>query len=148
MMDVIKSLFTPEQVARIMGWLIDTGIALLDHALSVLWVVFLIFATTQFVKISWRRSSINGPPDWAVHGVSALSAGVWSYFQLGQHALDTRSALAVAAWFITWLLVTYGSAVLKAWRPTLWAAINFDRRKMELGPPPATNGRRKEDRKL
>lgn len=147
MMDFIKSLFTPEQWARLLGWLIDTGIALLDNALSVLWLVFLIFATTQLVKITWRRSRLKGPPAWAIHGVSLLSAGAWSFSQLDAHAFDARGALAVVAWFITWLIVTYGGDLLKAYRPALWAAINLDRRKLVLGPPPATPGRRQEDRK-
>jgi hypothetical protein len=143
--NVIKGMFTPEQWIRIMGWLIDTGIVLLNNALSVMWVVFLIFATTQMVKITWRRSKLKGPPEWAIHGVSLLSAGGWGFTQNDSHVLDERAAMALVAWFITWLVVTYGGEMLKTYRPKIWSAINADRRKLDLGPPPATPGRRKED---
>ncbi len=145
----VKDLFTPEQWARIMGWLIDTGIMLFNNALVVLWVMLLIFATTQIVKISWRRSKLKGPPEWAIHALSIFSAGGWGYAQNDHnYSIDERAAVAIMAWFFTWLIVTYGGELLKAYRPKLWAAINIDRRKLELGPPPATPGRRKEDEKL
>lgn len=144
MMDAIKSLFTPEQWATVMGWLITTAGMLLNNALIVLWVAFLVFASTQVVKISWQRSKrLKGPPDWAIHAVSVLSAIGWGYAQNAEkYSLDERAAIALAAWFLTWFAVTYGGGIMKEYRPKLWSAINFSRRKLELGPPPATPERR------
>ncbi len=144
-MDFIKSLFTPEQWVRVMDWLVPTALMLLSNALTVLWVIFLIFGTTQVIKISWRKSKIKGPPEWALHFVSLISAGGWSLL-LDNRAADERVAIAVAAWFLTWLIVTYGGALLKEYQPKLWSAINFDRRKLKLGPPPATHERREDEK--
>lgn len=128
-MDFIKSLFTPEQVAVVVGWFIKTSISIANELLLVLLVVLLAIAGTQAIKLVWQRAKIKGPSQWQIHATSFVMATLWSFFLIEAHDAAEVFAIALIAWFLTWLVATFALSVLRHYRPELWKLVNMKHNK-------------------
>jgi hypothetical protein len=111
--------------------------------------VFLLILSTLFfthiAKIGWRMSPISGDRRHGLINLTSCLIGLG----LGKALWP---ATGHAPWWIAGPVMGGGGAILVwklAWPmfssmlPGVAAKVNMDRRKMELGPPPATAERRK-----
>lgn len=134
-MDFIKSLFTPEQLAPLIGWLVKTSIMIASELLMVLLVVLLAIAGTQLIKLVWQRAKIRGPSEWHIHATSLCMATLWSFLLIKSHSVAQVLAIALVAWFLTWLIATFALDVLRNHFPKLSKLVNMNRRKRDRGAP-------------
>jgi len=115
LVNFIRGLFSPEQWAQIGKFLADTLISVLDHGLDVALLVVLILATTQIIKMFMRRAEkLPDPSNPVIHSTSVLSSALWSFTLFPDDKLPETLAAAIVAWFVAYLIATYGLRYLRA----------------------------------
>ena len=112
---------------------------------ALLWLMACTLAATQTVKVLWRLSPIRGGGHIGVN-VIATFTGMASAFAVWP-------ANETAPWYVAGVIAGPASSLvfkiafslIKKFFPDTAAAINADRRRTEMGPPPETVERRKTD---
>ena len=135
-------------IQQYLGPVVAWILALLTPAewAALAWLVPGTLVFTHFTKLAWRLSPIpgGGNPN-AIH----LIAGAIGFLI----AIPLWPGTGHAPWWIAGPVAGGGGAIgifkafyplLQYFFPKLAAALNADRRKLELGPPPATPERRQD----
>lgn len=116
-----------------------------DEWRAVIWLLVCTVAATHTLKIVWRFVPIKGGGNGQVQ-VIAIVAGFASAFLMWPEHTVPWYAAGVIAGPASSVAFKIAFGVLTKYFPTIAAAVNADRRKLELGPPPATDERRKDEK--
>ncbi len=111
---------------------------------TVIWLLLCTLALTHTLKVLWRLSPLKGGGDGAVQ-IIAIVSGFIAAFLLWPAASGPWYVAGVIAGPSSSLAFKVAFAALSKFAPGIAAALNFDRRKQDLGPPPDGVPRRKED---
>jgi hypothetical protein len=132
-------------IAPVVLWFV--GLLTPKEWLALLWLVLGTFMFVHFAKLAWRLLPIPGGGNHdAIHVLAGVIGAILAY--------SLWPETSAAPWWIVGPTAGGGGAigvfkaffpVLSMISPRLARAFNGDRRKLELGPPPATPGRRKDD---
>src|SRR3990172_2822337 len=115
-----------------------------DEWRSVIWLLLCTLALPISLKVLWRLSPVRGGGDGGVQLI-AIASGFIAAFLLWPEASGPWYVAGIIAGPASSLAFKAAFAALSKFSPGIAAAINFDRRKQDLGPPPDGVPRRKED---
>ncbi len=101
---------------------------------NVLTQALAIFSIVQILKISWRYT-YQKPSEGFIHFLSVVTAAVVGLWVGTGSTIVDRLGSAAVAWLVTFVVAKYGMAILKWKWPTLWAAVNLERRRRHQPSP-------------
>ena len=118
--------------------------SMLDDTLGYLGLVALVsvetFSAVQAVKVLMRYfTSICKPSHGFLDILAMLCAPIFALLSGPGDTISDRAGAAVVAWLVVFVVAKWGLTFIK-WRwPTLWQAINLERRKPRRADPTDTD---------
>lgn len=109
----------------------------------VIWLLLCTVALTHIIKVLWRLSPVKGGGNGSVQ-IIAIVSGFLSAFMLWPATSGPWYVAGIIVGPASSYVFKVGFALLSKLSPDLAAALNFERRRLVLGPPPATVERRNE----
>ena len=112
---------------------------------AIIWMLVATIATTHTLKILWRWMPIKGGGHVGVNAIAIVSGFIAAFAVWPETGSIPWYVAGVIAGPASSLVFKIAFSRIKKFFPDTAAAINADRRRLELGPPPATAERRKTD---